>query len=371
MGPMADRIGPVTAPPALAARPRSRIDARLVGILLVVASAFAFGSGSLFAKPVYASGVDWLTLLYWRFLLAAALSWAWLLLVPGNRASLRRLTRRRVAILIGLGVFYVGNSGTYFAALETVPASLAALIVYLYPALVAVLSLRFGRRLKGRRAWLALGISTAGVALAVGGIPQGGAPPFLGLALTVASPIIYSVWIVMAARLGGERRDELPQDPGAARGDRSPIAIPPQDSEAAPSTQTESAPAAALMTTASAAVFVVGMLATGRSVSPASIPGAAWFGLIGVAVISTAVALQAFYAGARRVGAARASLISTVEPIYTIVLASILLHDTLAPIQLFGGALIISGVLLAESGQGGEPAVSTANASATLTPHPG
>jgi drug/metabolite transporter (DMT)-like permease len=331
----------VTAPSARAAHPfRSRLDARLVGVLLVVASAFAFGSGSLFAKPVYALGVDWLTLLYWRFLVAAVLSWAWLLLLPGNRASLFRLTRRRVAILIGLGAFYVGNSGTYFAALETVPASLAALIVYLYPPLVAVLSLRFGRRLKGRRAWLALGISTAGVALAVGGIPAGGAPPMMGLALTLASPIIYSVWIVMAARLGGERRDA------------SSTAIPPQDAETAPSAGTESAPAAALMTTASAVVFFVGLLATGRSVSPASIPGGAWFGLIGVAVISTAVALQTFYAGARRVGAARASLISTVEPIYTIVLASILLHDTLAPIQLVGGGLIIVGVLLAESGQG-------------------
>jgi drug/metabolite transporter (DMT)-like permease len=44
-----------------------------------------------------------------------------------------------VGILLALGVFYVGNSSTYFAALVTVPASLAALIVYLYPALVAVL----------------------------------------------------------------------------------------------------------------------------------------------------------------------------------------------------------------------------------------
>jgi drug/metabolite transporter (DMT)-like permease len=220
--------------------------------------------------------------------------------------------------------------------------------------------LRFGRRLEGRRAWLALGISTTGVALAVGGIPRTGGPPLLGLALAVASPIIYSVWIVMAARLGGERRDRLPQGADVAaratamRGTSAASAMPPQDAEAAPSGETESAPAAALMTTASAAVFFLGMLATGRSVAPASIPGGAWLGLIGVAGVSTALALQAFYAGARRVGAARASLISTVEPIYTIVLASLLFHESLAPIQLMGGALIIGGVLLAESGQGGE-----------------
>ncbi len=351
----------MTVPIALAARRRPHVDARLAGVLLVLASACGYGSGSLFAKPVYADGVDWLTLLFWRFLIAAVISWAWLLLVPGNRASLRFLTRRRLAVLVALGIFFVSNSGTYYAALETVPASLAALIVYLYPALVAVLALRFGRRLEGRRAWLALGISTSGVALAVGGIPQVGAPPLLGLALTVASPIAYAVWIVMAARLGGERPVRRPVERGgtpAADVDAPEAPMPPADSAATPerARATDSAPAAAVLTTTTAATYLLGMLLTGHSISPAAIPGDAWFGLIGIAVVSTALALQAFYAGARRVGAARASLISTVEPIYTIVLASILFHESLAPIQLLGGALIISGVLLAESGQGGEPA---------------
>ena len=60
---------------------------RWLGLLLVVVSAFGYGSGALFAKPVYASGVDWLTLSVWRFLFAALASWAWLLLWPSERAS--------------------------------------------------------------------------------------------------------------------------------------------------------------------------------------------------------------------------------------------------------------------------------------------
>ena len=77
---------------------------------------------------------------------------------------------------------YVGNSGTYYASLETVSPSLAALVVYLYPAVVAVLSIRFGHRLQGRRAWIALGIALVGVVLAVGGIDPNDAPPVSGLA---------------------------------------------------------------------------------------------------------------------------------------------------------------------------------------------
>lgn len=324
-----------------------RRNDRLIGLGLVVVSAFGFGSGALFAKPVYAAGVDWLSLLFWRFLIAAALSWTWLLLIPGNRASLRLLTRRNAVILLALGAMYVGNSGTYFAALETVPASLAALIVYLYPALVAVLSLRFVRRLRGRRAWLALAISTIGVALAVGGIAPATAPPPVGIALTVASPLIYSVWIILAARLSGERGDR--EMTGSQRNAGGTV-IPPQDAEtlATPS-QTAPAPTAALMMTATAAVFLVSMLVTGHSIAPASMPGSAWFGVLGVAVLATAVAVQAFYAGARRIGAAQAALVSTVEPIYTITLATLLLHDTLSPVQILGGVLIIGGVVLAQT----------------------
>ena len=179
---------------------------RLIGITLVVISACGYGSGPLFAKPAYAAGVDWLTLLAWRFLFAAIVSWGWLLIWPAQRRALRNLPRRRVLVLILLGVFFVGNSGTYFAGLQYLSASLSALIVYMYPAIVAVLTLRFGRRLEGRRAWGALALATFGVVLAVGGIDPSQPVEPIGLVLMISSPIIYAVWIVLA---GTARRRAL------------------------------------------------------------------------------------------------------------------------------------------------------------------
>ena len=170
-----------------------------------VVSACAFGSGALFAKPVYALGVDWLTLLSWRFLIGAALAWLALAIRPDARRALRALRRREVLVALGLGVWYVMNSGTYYASLETVPASLAGLLVYTYPAIVAVLALRLGRPLEGRRAWGALALALAGVVLAVGGIDPSAVPPVAGLVLAMASPVIYAVWIILSARLSGER----------------------------------------------------------------------------------------------------------------------------------------------------------------------
>ena len=307
---------------------------RALGILLVVVSACAFGSGALFAKPVYAAGLDWMTLLAWRFGFAAVASWIWLLAIPANRRGLRRLSRRRVLVLLSLGILYVINSGTYFAALETVPASLAALIVYIYPALVAVLVLRWGRRLPGRRPWIALAIAMLGVVLALGGIPESEMPPLLGIVLAVASPLTYSVWIILSARLSGERPTTVD-------------AVPPEAMEAAE--ETDPAPAAALMVTATAIVYWVAATTTGRPTNPFDVPPDAWIGLIGVGLVSTAIAVQAFYAGTRRVGAAQAALISTVEPIYTITFATLLFNESLQPMQLLGGALVISGVIVAQT----------------------
>ena len=48
-------------------------------------------------------------------------------------------------------------------------------------------------------------------------------------------------------------------------------------------------------------------------------------------------------------GAAQASLISTVEPLWTIVAAGMLFGERLQPIQLVGGVLILAGVLLSQT----------------------
>ncbi len=302
---------------------------RLEGIVLVVVSACAFGSGGLFAGTVYASGVDWMTLLAWRFVFGGIVLWGWVLLSAERRRTLRSVRRREVLVALGLGVVYVGNTGAYYWSLETVPVNLAALIVYIYPAVVAVLSIRWARRLPGRRPWVALSVALAGTALAIGGIPSTAMPPISGLVLIVASPLLYSVWIILAVRYSGEHRGE-----GSEAGGAAAIAMP-------------------MMLVSTAAVYWAGTLATGRPVLPWQIPPEAWPGLIGVGVVATAIAVQTFYAGARRMGAAQASLVSTIEPVWTIALAALLIGQTLTPVQLLGGVFVIAGVLIAQTAPAG------------------
>jgi drug/metabolite transporter (DMT)-like permease len=305
---------------------------RIAGVALVLVSAAGFGSGTILAAPVYATGVDWLTLVGWRFLIGAGLAWAWVAVSAGRRAGVRRLSRRQVAIALGLGALYTGNSGTYYAALETVPAALAGVLVYTYPVIVAVLSLRFATRLPGRRPWVALGVAIVGVVLALGGIDVSTAPPWSGIALVMLSPFIYSIWIVLSARLSGERRDRL----GSDTPDRDPSA-----GDAAVTT--------AVMMTATGAVFALGGAAVGRPLDPAAVPEAAWPGLVAIGFVASFLAIQTFYAGARRLGAAQAALVSTVEPIYIVVLAGLVLDQRLTAMQLVGAGLILLGVVIAQT----------------------
>ena len=305
---------------------------RWLGVALAAASACGYGSGALFAKSVYGTGIDWLALLYWRFLIGGVLVWAWTLLSRDNRAALRALPRRRTVALLGLGAFFVGNASTYYASLQYVSASLAALIVYIYPALVAVLSIRWGHGLHGRRPWAALALVTIGVALTIGGIETYAEP--IGIVLVVASPIIYSVYIILAARLAGERRGET------------------AESRTGAGAETRPAVASTLMITGTFAVVAVLAMAAGEPVLPGQVPADAWFGLVGIAIFSTALAISAFYAATARIGAAQTALVSTVEPVWTITLATLLFDEHLAPLQLLGGALVLGGVILAQTTPG-------------------
>jgi drug/metabolite transporter (DMT)-like permease len=302
------------------------------GIGLVVVSAAGYGSGSVLAAPIYATGIDWLTLVEWRFLIGATLGWLWVLSSAERRASLARMSRRQLGVSLALGALFTGNAGTYYAGLESVPAALAGVLVYTYPVIVAVLSLWFATRLPGRRPWVALALAVAGSALALGGIDVRAAPPVSGLVLVWASAVIYSVWIILSARLSGERRERLATD--------APEAVEPTGNAAVTT---------AVMMSATAAVYAIAGAVVGQPLDPGTVPAGAWPLLAAVGFVASFLAIQTFYAGARRIGAAKGALISTVEPLIIVVLAWLFLGQTLAPIQLAGAALILVAVIVAQT----------------------
>jgi drug/metabolite transporter (DMT)-like permease len=303
---------------------------RIVGIGLGALAGAAYGTGPLFFKGyVYPAGVDWIAMLVWRFAFATLVSWVWLLAQPRARAGLRELDRRVVARLLFNGAFFLVNASVYYAAIERIDTSLVALLMSAYPALVAVMSLRLGYKFEGKLAWGSLAIVIFGTILTVGGVNpntnQG------GIILALLSPVAYAGYIVLTAWTAGERPGQTADMRSGGKGAEVPAPVA----------------GAIMMTGTWIATLVLGVL-TSEPMLPTQIPSAAWPGLIGIGVFAAAIAIQAFYASAARIGAAQASLMATVEPIVVIFLGITFLGEAFASIRAVGAAIVLAGVLLAQ-----------------------
>ena len=92
----------------------------------------------------------------------------------------------------------------------------------------------------------------------------------------------------------------------------------------------------------------------GELALPATANG--WAVAFAFALIPTMIAISLFLAGLPRIGAARASLLSTWEPVVTVVLAVVLFGDSFTVVQFVGGLLILVAVILQAGPEAGRAA---------------
>lgn len=275
---------------------------RRSAILLVLLSAVGFGSIALFAHTAYAAGVSPTMLLAWRFLLAVAM------LAPV--VKLRRLPLPRGRTLAGfglMGLLYTAQSQCYFTALMHASSGLVGLLLYIYPVLVTLIALAFGWERLDRRMLVLLLTAIAGLAIMLGGNLQGRP---LGIALGILAASIYAVYITIGGRI----------------------------------TQNTDPLAATLVVMATAALGNGSFALASGDPLPAG--GMAWLAIAAIALFSTVIAIGTFLIGIKVIGPARASIISTLEPVVTIFLGVVFLGESVSPQQLVGGAMVLAAVAL-------------------------
>jgi drug/metabolite transporter (DMT)-like permease len=274
------------------------------GLLLCLVSAACFGAMPIFAKQAYATGLGITPLLALRFAMAAAMLWTLIALRRRPLGSARGLVAG-----VALGLFgYSVQAGFYFGALERIDAGLASLLLYAYPAFVTVAAIALRRESPSRRKLGALALASGGVALVLlGGGP--GAIDLVGAAMAIGSALFYTVFILASDSVA----------------DHSPPV-----------------PFAASVATGSALTFGIAALVDGGI--HASGEGVMWAAII--ASVSTVMPIVLFMAGLARVGPSTASIASTIEPPFTVALAWIVFGETLGPLQLAGGALVLSAVIV-------------------------
>jgi drug/metabolite transporter (DMT)-like permease len=176
----------------------------LSGLLLAAAGAIAFSGKAIIVKLSYRYGVDAVTVIMYRMLLA--LPFFLLLGWWSERQTFARdnpLSKRDVMGIVALGfVGYYLSSYLDFLGLQYITASLERLILYLNPTLVVLLGwLLFKKPIQPIR-MLAMGVSYSGVLLVFAHeLSFAGTDVVLGSSLVFASALTYAVYLIYSGQL--------------------------------------------------------------------------------------------------------------------------------------------------------------------------
>jgi len=280
---------------------------QLTGVIFIAISAASFGTLAIFGRFLYADGVDTFSMLFLRFGIAALLMMAILL------ARREEFPRGKILLqLIGMGALgYVGQSFSYLSAIKYASAGLVALLLYLYPMFVFILSVVV---LREKVTWIqitALVLALIGTALTVD--PAGG--QLLGILFSLSAALIYSVYIIVGTNV---------------------------------MKHVSALQSSTVIFASAGAVYGILMAANGVHF-PATNTG--WLNIVGIVLVATVIPVVTFLAGLERIGPTNAAMLSTLEPVVTVLLAAWIFGEVLKPIVMLGGAFILVAVILLTRGE--------------------
>ena len=292
-----------------------------LGLAMGMLGAIGFSGKAIIVKLAYRHGVDTVTLLMLRMLLALPFFMAMVWWTQHRKGSVPV----RLSVREWLGVVWLGFCGYYlaslldFAGLQYVSASLERLILYLYPTLVLLLGiLLYGKR-ASRHQWIGMAVSYVGVvAVFAHEVRLTGADVGLGAALVFGSAVSYALYLSysgeMVRRLGALRLVGL--------------------------------------ASCVACVLCVGQFVLLRPMSVVAELGAeVWWLSVLNASLCTVLPVVLVMLSIERIGSALASQAGMVGPMSTLVMAALVLDEPLSPWLLLGTALVMSGVFICSRGQ--------------------
>ena len=282
--------------------------------MLVGCGAMLFACKGLFAKALYARGVDSGALVTVRALIALPLFWSFALLREG-RAALAAPSRTALLAAAAAGVVcYCFGALVDFHALTLIDASIERVLLFGYPAFVVAATAFMERRRPGNAVLAAVALTWTGIFFSVGGFDLDELRAnATGGFYAILAGISYGIYFLIGARFTREL--------GSARFTLYAM-------------------------TASAAALAIHFLATASFDAIARYDRGTWLLLIAIGTICMFVPVLLQAEGLRRVGAVRGAVVATVGPPTTVILAYWLLDERLTGWQVAGMLLILAGILV-------------------------
>lgn len=277
------------------------------GVLLILISTLGFSLYPIFGKYVFSGGAGLSTILFVRFTIAALFFW----IITIWREGFPRLPLKIWFILWGMGgIGYSLMAGLYLTSVRYITASLAALLLYAYPIIVTVIAVLTNQEKFSRFKFFGLLLSTFGLVLVLGVAMKD--INSLGVALALGAAFVYATYIIIGNQV----------------------------------LQTTT-PLVTITVISTSAALTYGIIGLTMSGSTWNLAWNTWIGIGGIVFFSTIIAMLTFFYGMKRIGATSASIISTLEPVMTVIFAVIFFNEQLTLLQAVGGIFVVIGGILA------------------------
>lgn len=280
------------------------------GFLWIILAAAGFSVMPTLVKLTYLhSTFEPMDIAIWRFVLAAPIMWA---LVLYSRRSQRAQTDEKLPVtrLLIIGLFIAAAVMAAFFALERLPGSTYIVLLYAYPAMVALLSRLLGDRIQART-WFALALALVGVALTVPNFTAAGGVDAVGVGLALLNAAIIAIYYLLTRRaLDGV-------------------------------VDVSRASAVMMISTLVIMLTLIPIRGLQLPQNPLTM-----FLLISIGIFGTVLPIFGVNIAVQRIGAAQASLVSTVEPIMSMIISMLILNEVIQSLQWIGAAMIVVSVIV-------------------------
>ncbi|TAH13807.1 MAG: DMT family transporter [Runella slithyformis] len=284
------------------------------GVFLVFCSAFCFALKGIFIKMAYQYGIDSISLLTLRMVFSAPIfaSVAYRLSTKTNQVKVSQLQWRWV-VALGVWGYYV-SSYFNFLGFQYITAGLERVLLFTYPTFVLLINAVFRKKKITSTQAAALLLTYAGILLAflqnTGVLQQ--KDLLLGAFWVILSGFTYAIYLVGSDGIISQ--------------------IGPQKFTAY------------AMLAATVPTVLHCALANGLNIFH-FVPQIYWIGIT-MAILVTALPTFMLAEGIKRLGSSNTSIINSIGPVFTIVLATSVLGETISGLQIVGTLLVLLGVFL-------------------------
>jgi len=279
------------------------------GTLLAALSGILFGFLGFLGMRLLDMNFSIENMLFWRFFIAFL--FILILLRPFKRKLVFNLGKNTSLIkTLILGAFcYSGSSSFYFLASEYIGTGPSMVIFYLFPVFIMLFAWLFDKVKPGKYTIFSLAAVLIGLVLLHK--QQDGTLDIIGIILAVISAVFYAVFVYSS-------KDQ-------SKGIDAQLLT-------------------FLVCIGNMLTFLVWSLITNTLFIPTSLT--AWFYIIALGIVATALPIRLFLISLKYITPVKASLLSVLEPIVTVIIGCLLLAEIISPLQFMGIIVILLGAIL-------------------------